>query len=69
VVQITGALLLLTRWTLTIGAALLACTMIGAMIVEMVVMHAVGYAFLPLVLLGVIIATWFVGTYGVTSRG
>jgi putative oxidoreductase len=69
VVQMTGALLLLTRWTRTLGAALLACTMVGAMIVDIVVMHAVGYAFLPLVLLGVIIATWFVGTYGVASRG
>src|SRR5437016_3096417 len=29
--QITGALLLLTRWTLTVGAAMLACTMVGAM--------------------------------------
>jgi putative oxidoreductase len=67
-VQITGALLLLTRWTLTIGAGLLACTMLGAMIVDIVVMHAVGYAFLPLVLLGVIGATWFAGTFGAMGR-
>jgi len=67
-VQITGALLLLPRWTLTIGAGLLACTMLGAMIVDIVVLHAVGYAFLPLVLLGIIGATWFAGTYGTTSR-
>ena len=67
-VQITGALLLLTRWTLTIGAVLLACTMVGAMIVDIVVMHSVGYAFLPLALLGVVIATWFAGTFGATGR-
>jgi putative oxidoreductase len=67
-VQVTGALLMLTPWTLTIGAFLLACTMIGAMIVDIVVMHAVGCAFLPLVLLGVIGATWFAGTYGATRR-
>jgi putative oxidoreductase len=67
-VQITGALLLLTRRTLTIGAGLLACTMLGAMMVDIVVMHAVGYALLPLVLLGVIVATWFAGTYGAASR-
>jgi putative oxidoreductase len=67
-VQITGALLLLTRWTLTLGAGLLVCTMLGAMIVDIVVMHAVGYAFLPLVLLGIVVATWFGGTYGAGSR-
>jgi putative oxidoreductase len=67
-VQIAGALLLSTRWTLTIGAGLLACTMIGAMIVDILVMHAAGYALLPLILLGIIVATWFTGTYGATSR-
>jgi putative oxidoreductase len=67
-VQVTGALLMLTPWTLTIGAFLLACTMIGAMIVDIVVVRAVGFAFLPLVLLGVIVATWFAGTYGATRR-
>jgi putative oxidoreductase len=67
-VQVTGALLMLTPWTLTAGAALLGCTMIGAMIVDIVVVHAVGFAFLPLVLLGIVAATWFAGTYGASSR-
>jgi putative oxidoreductase len=67
-VQVAGALLMLTPWTLTIGAFLLACTMVGAAIVDIVVVHAVGYALLPLVLLGIIVATWFAGTYGATSR-
>jgi len=62
--QIAGALLMLTPWTLTLGAAMLACTMVGAMIVDVVVMHAVGYAFVPLILLGFIAAVWFAGRFG-----
>ena len=57
--QVTGAILLLPRWTLTIGAAMLACTMVGAIFVDIFVAHAIGYAFLPLVLLGMIVAVWF----------
>jgi uncharacterized membrane protein YphA (DoxX/SURF4 family) len=67
-VQVAGALLMLTPWTLTVGAALLVCTMIGAMITDIVVMHAVGYALLPFALLGIVVATWFAGTYGVLRR-
>ena len=66
-VQVTGALLLLTRWTICAGAFLLGCTMIGAMIVDITVMHAVGYALLPMILLGIIVAIWFAATYGVSS--
>jgi uncharacterized membrane protein YphA (DoxX/SURF4 family) len=66
-VQVTGALLLLTRWTISVGAFLLGCTMIGAMIVDITVMHAVGYALLPMILLGIIVAIWFAATYGVSS--
>ena len=32
--QVTGALLMLTPWTLTLGAAMVAWTMIGAMITD-----------------------------------
>jgi putative oxidoreductase len=64
VMQVSGALLMLTRWTLTIGAAMLACTMVGAMLVDIFVVHAVGFAFAPLVLLGIIIAVWFAGRFG-----
>jgi uncharacterized membrane protein YphA (DoxX/SURF4 family) len=63
-VQVTGALLMLTPWTLTIGALLLGCTMIGAAITDVVVMHAPGYVLLPLALLGVIASIGFAGTYG-----
>jgi hypothetical protein len=59
--QVTGALLLLTPWTRTIGAAMLACTMVGAMFVDVFVAHAVGYAFLPFLLLCAIVATWLAG--------
>ncbi|HJZ72487.1 MAG TPA: DoxX family protein [Vicinamibacterales bacterium] len=65
--QIAGALLMLTRWTLTIGAALLACTMVGAVIVDIVVMHAIGYALAPLVLLGMVTAVWYAGRFGARS--
>jgi putative oxidoreductase len=61
VMQVTGALLLLTRWTRTLGAAMLACTMVGAAFVDIFVIHAVGYALAPLVLLGAVCATWFTG--------
>jgi uncharacterized membrane protein YphA (DoxX/SURF4 family) len=64
VMQVTGALLMLTPWTLTLGAAMLACTMIGAMIVDVAVMHAVGYALAPLILLGFVAAVWFAGRFG-----
>jgi putative oxidoreductase len=60
-VQVSGALMMLTPWTRTAGAFLLACTMIGAIIVDIFVVHAVGFAFAPLVLLCIIAATWFAG--------
>jgi putative oxidoreductase len=65
--QIAGALLMLTPWTLTLGAAMLACTMVGAMLVDIFVAHAVGFAFAPLVLLGMIVAVWFTGRFGAVS--
>lgn len=67
-VQVGGALLLLTRRTITVGAFLLGCTMIGAMIVDIFVVHAVGFALVPAILLGIIAATWFAATYGAMSR-
>lgn len=60
-VQVTGALMMLTPWTRTAGAFLLACTMIGAIIVDIFVAHAIGFAFAPLILLCIIAATWFAG--------
>jgi putative oxidoreductase len=60
-VQVLGAILMLARRTRTIGAAMLACTMVGAMVVDVFIAHAVGFAFAPLVLLGIVAATWFAG--------
>jgi putative oxidoreductase len=65
--QVVGALLLLTRWTLTVGAAMLACTMIGAALVDIFVQRAVGYALVPLLLLGAIVAVWISGPFGAGS--
>lgn len=66
-VQVTGALLLTWR-TITLGAFLLVCTMIGAMIVDVVVVHAVGLALMPLILIGIVTATWFTATFGAAGR-
>jgi uncharacterized membrane protein YphA (DoxX/SURF4 family) len=66
-VQLAGALFIMIPRTMTIGAFLLACTMISAMVVDIVVMHAAGFALLPGALLGVVIATWFTGRYGVIA--
>jgi uncharacterized membrane protein YphA (DoxX/SURF4 family) len=61
VMQITGAVLMLTRWTRTIGAIMLACTMVGAMFVDVFVAHSPVFALIPLILLGAVVATWFAG--------
>jgi len=65
--QIAGALLMLMPWTLTLGAAMLACTMAGAVVVDIFVMHAVGYALAPLVLLGMVTTVWYAGRFGAGS--
>ena len=59
--QVLGALLLLTRRTRTAGAAMLACTMIGAMFVDIFIVHALGFALAPFILLCIVIAIWFAG--------
>ena len=57
VVQVTGGVLMLPRRTRTAGAALLACTMLGAAIVDVVVMGS-PVVIVPLLLLIVIAAVW-----------
>lgn len=59
--QIAGGILLLIPRTLTIGAALLASTMLGAMFVQVFVLHTPLFAIVPAVLLGAIIAVWWAG--------
>jgi uncharacterized membrane protein YphA (DoxX/SURF4 family) len=68
IVQIAGGLLLLNRRTITAGAALLICTMIGAAIVDVVVMRSPGYVLAPLSLLGMIAAIWFATLFGAGAR-
>ena len=67
-IQVTGALLMLTPWTLTVGAAMLACTMVGAAFVDIFVMHAAGFALAPLALLGMVAAVWYAGRFGAGSH-
>lgn len=59
--QVAGGVLLLIPRTLTLGAALLACTMIGAMAVQVFVLQTPLFAILPAILLGGIIALWWAG--------
>ena len=61
VVQVTGGVLMLTRRTRTAGAALLACTMLGAAIVDVVVIGS-PIVVVPLLMLILILVVW------VTSR-
>ena len=56
VVEVGGGLLYFFPRTCRIGAVMLACTMIGAMIVHIVVRHSVGSSLYPAVLLFAVIA-------------
>ena len=57
VVQVTGGVLMIARRTRTAGAVLLGCTMLGAAIVDIVVMGS-PVVIVPLLLLIVIAAVW-----------
>lgn len=57
VMQVTGGVLVLIPKTLTIGAAMLACTMVGATIVDVFVLH-MPFFFIPLFFLAAIVVTW-----------
>lgn len=58
-VQIAGGLLVLIPKTATYGAAILACTMIGAVIVQIVVFHSPWSAMIPgAILIGVAVVGW-----------
>jgi hypothetical protein len=60
--QIAGAVLMVHRRTITVGTAMLGCTMVGAALTDVFVMHAPGYVLAPLSLLGMIVAIWFAST-------
>ena len=57
VVQVTGGVLMIARRTRTAGAVLLGCTMLGAAIVDIVVIGS-PVVIVPLLLLIVIAAVW-----------
>lgn len=57
VVQVTGGVLMIPQRTRTAGAVLLGCTMLGAAIVDIVIMGS-PIAVVPLLLLIVIAAVW-----------
>src|SRR5262249_29071228 len=65
--QVSGALLLLTRRTLTLGAFMLACTMVGAMIVDVFVLRSPGFVPFPGTLLGLVVVVWYAGRFGAKS--
>ena len=56
VVEVLGALLYIFPLTCPIGAAMLACTMTGAMLAQILVSHSVGNAIFPLIILVAIVA-------------
>jgi len=55
--QVTGGVLVLIPRTLAVGAAMLACTMVGATIVDVFVLH-MAFFFIPLFFLAAIIVAW-----------
>jgi uncharacterized membrane protein YphA (DoxX/SURF4 family) len=57
VMQVGGAILLLPRKTLTVGAAMLACTMAGAAFVDLVILPS-PIVIVPLLLLMIVIVVW-----------
>jgi putative oxidoreductase len=57
VMQMGGAILLLPRRTMTVGAAMLACTMAGAACVDLFIIPS-PIVIVPLLLLMIIIVTW-----------
>jgi putative oxidoreductase len=65
--QVVGALLMLTPWTLTAGAAMLAATMVGAVVADVFVAPVAIFAIVPLALLGMIVAVWYAERFGAGS--
>ena len=64
VMQVGGALLLLVPPLVTVGAVVLGCTMVGAVIANVFVLHTGLAAIIPAALLG---AVTFVGVRSVTA--
>jgi putative oxidoreductase len=56
--QVGGGVLMLFRRTLTLGAAMLACTMVGAAVVDVAVVGQPVFMIIPLLLLIAVATTW-----------
>ena len=54
--QIAGAALVLIPRTFIVGIAMLACTMVGAIVTWLFVLHAPGFAIIPFVILVALVA-------------
>lgn len=55
-VEIGGAILYFPTWTCPIGTAILGCTMLGAVIVRITVLHNFGAWIIPAILLFAVVA-------------
>jgi putative oxidoreductase len=65
IVQITGSALLLIPWTARLGAALIGCTMLGAMILHLFVLSTGAFAaVVPAILLVLVVAVGWKGRGG-----
>src|SRR6266853_6346229 len=65
VVQITGSALFLIPWTARLGAALIGCTMLGAMILHVFVLSTGAFAaVVPAILLVFVVAAGWKGRAG-----
>jgi putative oxidoreductase len=58
IVEIPGGLLVLIPWTVTLGLAILACTMAGAALIHIFVMHHPFNAFIPSAILAALMVFW-----------
>src|SRR5579863_4007588 len=58
IIELIGTLLLLFSQTVTVGLALLATTMVGAVLVDVIVLRRYADAFIPFAILCAMIALW-----------
>ena len=58
IIEMVGGVLFLLPFTTTAGAAILAATMVGAMLTQAVVLRHPGNAFIPALFLGAVLAAY-----------
>lgn len=59
IIEIVGGLMFLVPFATTVGAAILAATMVGAMLTQAIVLKHPGNAFFPALYLGAVVAAYF----------